>query len=276
LEDNEMLNDNIINAAQELARTANPQLDGMQNVLLSSKDGDESFDSQPSEGAQIHHTRQAHWNISSSLGGKVRIWDSYFSEPNIHVRRQMWLLYGDRQTNTAFEVTVMRQQQQSGGTQCGDFAIATLFELVAGVDPAQLNNVYWDQQKMRRHLKECLEQGKATPFPRLDGKAKRVVVDPGVFLVDDLGGWSARDPPKKQGAKRRREDADGDSEPDADDPNAAAPLLPTSRGGRTSKPTAKALQSHGLSATMDTFFVSQGNSKKAKTQAGGKKIDNSK
>jgi hypothetical protein len=182
---------------------------------------------------------------------------------DIHVRRQMWLLYGDRQTNTAFEVTGMRQQQQSGGTQCGDFAIATLFELVAGVDPAQLNNVY-------------LEQGKATPFPRLDGKAERVVVDPGVFLVDDLGGWSARDPPKKQGAKRRREDADGDSEPDADDPNAAAPLLPTSRGGRTSKPTAKALQSHGLSATMDTFFVSQGNSKKAKTQAGGKKIDNSK
>ena len=58
-------------------------------------------------------------------------------------------------------------QKQSGGYDCGLFAIAFATSLVYGVQPG---NVRYDQPKMRKHLCQCLEEERIRPFPALKTK----------------------------------------------------------------------------------------------------------
>ena len=54
-------------------------------------------------------------------------------------------------------------QKQTGGTDCGLFAIANAMEVLMGNDIGQ---VVFDQTMMRKHLATCFENGKMHPFPK--------------------------------------------------------------------------------------------------------------
>ena len=52
--------------------------------------------------------------------------------------------------------------KQSGGVDCGLFAIAFSVDLCYGIDPSA---VVYDQSRMRKHLIECFDKMKLTQFP---------------------------------------------------------------------------------------------------------------
>ena len=59
-------------------------------------------------------------------------------------------------------VTMVPFQQQVGGTKCGVFSIAAAYSAALGIKP---HLVTFDADEMRRHLEQCLENEKLTPFP---------------------------------------------------------------------------------------------------------------
>jgi len=241
----------------------NPAISGLQNVNFAQRDGHEGYDTQPAEGLQAHHNRELHWSASSSVGGKVRYFDSMYKEPNGHVTKQMFDLYAGADEQPV-EVSVMPQQRQHLGIQCGDFVAATFFEIALGADPDSLAAVQWDQDKMRTHLKRCLEEGKVLAFPRLEGqKASRVIPHPIVYSLKKGGEFTAAEK-KKASAKRKQPMEETDSEPDAK--ASAPPVLHQSARGRTSKPSAKALQLKGFQTVTQFFTDKAAEAAKSKRQ----------
>ena len=62
----------------------------------------------------------------------------------------------------SIKVQFIDVQIQSGGSDCGLFALAFATSLCFGDDPATLNYI---QHDLRRHVFECLENRNITPFP---------------------------------------------------------------------------------------------------------------
>ena len=63
-----------------------------------------------------------------------------------------------------------RMQLQSGGADCGLFAIATATAICNGQDP---ENIRFDQRQMRQHLLKCLDDKLLLPFPSTKAPKKR-------------------------------------------------------------------------------------------------------
>ena len=53
-------------------------------------------------------------------------------------------------------------QQQTGGADCGVFAIAFAYHAARGTFIADL---HFEQKNIRAHLNQCLEEGEFSPFP---------------------------------------------------------------------------------------------------------------
>ena len=60
-------------------------------------------------------------------------------------------------------------QKQSGGYDCGLFALAFATALVNGINPGRY---LYDQRNMRKHLLECLKHKKMELFPVLKTRSK--------------------------------------------------------------------------------------------------------
>ena len=71
------------------------------------------------------------------------------------------------------QMHTMNVQMQVGGTDCGLFALAFITAVLDGQNPTSL---YFDQQKMRRHLSECLEKKMPRPFPIVKQQKRRRAV----------------------------------------------------------------------------------------------------
>ena len=121
---------------------------------------------------QVLHTGQLHWITVSNVlcgPGEVQIFDSLPSgDIPIYVKTQIAALL--HQKGEDFTITVRQCQTQRGGTDCGLFAIANAYALVQGKDPTMFQ---FDQNRMRQHLKICLENGKMDDFPTI-GKPKKL------------------------------------------------------------------------------------------------------
>ena len=74
-------------------------------------------------------------------------------------------LFADLLRCTERDITVnyVQVQYQSGGSDCGLFALAFATSIYNGVDPA---NVIYQQDEMREHLIKCLEEEDVTLFPQ--------------------------------------------------------------------------------------------------------------
>ena len=67
-------------------------------------------------------------------------------------------------------INTMNVQMQVGGSDCGLFALAFITAVLNGQDPTFL---YFDQEKMRQHLCECLEKCTPLPFPTIKLQKRR-------------------------------------------------------------------------------------------------------
>lgn len=138
---------------------------------------------------QIHFTDAAHWNTSGrTVERQVVFVDSVYSEPNEYVRMQMVSIYRDGSDQLPF--TVQPSQKQSGGLDCGAFAISNAFELAAGTTPDALSKIRFDQSAMRQHLLACFEAQAISAFPQLPASQRPLrLAKPVHFLldVDSLG-----------------------------------------------------------------------------------------
>ena len=127
LESNAWLNDNIIDAACKLLKMQYPYIQGMATVVLSLA----GFDYNPFESMQIHCVNQNHWVLTTSLGGRVKIFDSM--KPDVaspDLVKQMNELYSPDGNDISYEFA--NCQQQHGITDCGLFALAFLTDLCNG------------------------------------------------------------------------------------------------------------------------------------------------
>jgi hypothetical protein len=156
----EWITDEIIDAASTLLKNQFPFLShGLHQALFS----EAGFVINPHETLQFHCVNRNHWVISSSFGGRIKIYDSLPSggdKLSEDLLNQLQNLYSpDGASVTVERVPV---QRQLGSSDCGLFAIGFATVLL---DFEPVSNLVFDQSKMRLHLINCLENQRITPFP---------------------------------------------------------------------------------------------------------------
>ena len=157
------LNDQHMTAAMTLVKRSFPKIHGLQNTLRN-KSERKCFSSQPEGSIQIHHSIN-HWVTSCYLDGKVKLYDFLYDRKDglpEELQQQLKAIYSNAASKGRITVTLPMVQQQKGGQDCGVYAVACLFHLTLGDKPEEL---HFEQEKMRMHLKKCFESGTVLPFP---------------------------------------------------------------------------------------------------------------
>ena len=157
--DNRRLDDSHINAFQRLIAQAFAS-QGWQNVAV----GHAGFDFSPAPSVQILHNGNNHWLASASTSDGICVADSLLNEPNLITCQQLLDLYC-KEGQDWLDVTYLDVQLQSGGTQCGDFAIAFAAAFASGKTAQTVRALRFDQARMRSHLMTCLTTDQFSPFP---------------------------------------------------------------------------------------------------------------
>ncbi|XP_078692602.1 polycystin-1-like protein 2 [Branchiostoma floridae x Branchiostoma belcheri] len=171
LTNNEMLTDDLIQAAQRLLHHQYPALQGLEDPTVGlCEDG---FARMTGKGLQIHHNRREHWVLSSYTDGQVRLYDSIGGDMTTYLQVQLYQTYAafaDQERNV-LTIILPEVQRQTNVVDCGLFAIAWAVDIAQGRD---VSSIAYDNRKMRSHLKKCLEQGRLTQFPHLTSQRKKV------------------------------------------------------------------------------------------------------
>ena len=147
-------------------------MDGLQDPVLGEGN---HFIPNINQGIQIHHVGN-HWVTSSSVGGSLAVYDSMFSG-KLSTSLQCQLA-------TIYKLMVLREEDgevvdphipvhipnlpQQGVTDCGVYAIAYAFHAASGDN---LEEIEFQQEKMREHLVGCFTKQKLFPFPHLQKRA---------------------------------------------------------------------------------------------------------
>ena len=154
----EKLNDEDINHAQKILKAQFPKLNGLRLTLYQDKPSEQATDNWVQV---IHCLRRDHWILATTINcdDVVLIYDSVFrnvDEPTKSV------LYNVFPSSTRVKVSG-KAQKQTGGNDCGVFALAFATSLAFGMDPA--SQIY-EQDRMRLHLANCFKVNKFSQFPR--------------------------------------------------------------------------------------------------------------
>ena len=119
---------------------------------------------------QILNVHNSHWITASNIGcplGTVRVYDSLGITRDGKLAHQLaWLLFHKGPEICIEHINI---QRQAGGNDCGLFSAAIATALCYKQHPA---SCYFDQPKMRQHLKNCFLNAAMRPFPLL--KERRV------------------------------------------------------------------------------------------------------
>ena len=166
IENKELLNDKIIDAAQETMKNqfTNPKINGFQSVL--NKQRAHRFNMVEKDMVQILHRGSVisgHWFTISTLNcpeGTVNVFDSMYTDIDQESKSQILNIL--RHTGKSVRFHLIPVQRQAGGTECGLFAIAFAVALSFGLNPAKL---IFDQSKMRAHLIFCFLDQTFSNFP---------------------------------------------------------------------------------------------------------------
>ena len=157
----EWLDDDLIAAAQHLLKKRHPAVEGLQPPAVALTGTMQQ--QMAAEFVQILFAKGNHWIVVSTLHqsapGSINVYNSLNSKSLHSAVEETALRYLQGQ-----QVSISYQdvQQQSGGSDCGLFAIAIAASLCAGEDPTKLR---YQQDRMRQHFRNCLENGEITPFP---------------------------------------------------------------------------------------------------------------
>ena len=161
--------DKHIQAAYILLKKQFPHISGLQHTILAQTD---AWEIMTAEGVQILNDTNKHWVCMSTIGctaNTVNVYDSLNSKASPAVVKQITSILHCQAPS--FTIRAINCQGQSGGSDCGLFAIATATSLCHGLLPGL---TLWDQTVMRVHLMECFETGELLPFPgwETDGASK--------------------------------------------------------------------------------------------------------
>ena len=160
---NGWLFDEHIDAGQDLLKSLGNGIAGLNNTIAMAHCKLINVARENHQAIQCHNTGN-HWVVSSSInGGNVVVYESMSTGLNRSLENQLLHMYGSlSKENGLLNVTVIVQQKQSGGSDCGLFCLANATALAHGIDPC---TVLWNQEEMRPHLLECLQQKKMEMFP---------------------------------------------------------------------------------------------------------------
>ena len=156
------LNDNIVSAVQKLLKQQLPVRNGFQDPCCGLT---YAFEIMSDEFIQVLHNGHDHWLTISTIGAakdEVFVFDSMYASVSTKVKHQIAALLATQ--TKAIKLSFVDVQKQSGGYDCGLFALAFATALVNGINPGRF---LYDQRNMRKHLLECLRNKKMELFPVL-------------------------------------------------------------------------------------------------------------
>jgi hypothetical protein len=157
----------VIDASQNLLQCQYSHLGGFDTVdFCQSGPRRIGFPRAPTEALQIHHTQTTqHSVVSSSIGGKVIVVDTLFDTLTDATAMDLCEMYPAlADDNEVLAVDIVASQKQKGGSDCGLFAIANIVYL-AQHGPKNIPAVKFNQDRMRKHLEDCLIKQQFTAFP---------------------------------------------------------------------------------------------------------------
>ena len=160
LSNGDWLNDEIVNASQQLLSAQFPYLGGPQSVILGRT---LAFNIEPNEFVQILHTGRGHWVTMSTIGctaGEVNVFDSLPPSPTTDLLNQIAAILCTPKKE--IKVNYIDVLLQEGFSDCGVFAIAYATALAYGKQPG---GCFLEQRVMRTHLTQCLQRQDISMFP---------------------------------------------------------------------------------------------------------------
>lgn len=120
--------------------------------------------------AQIYHNRKFHWVASAKVDCQIYVFDSLFnSSLSPSLQMQLASIYGGDFKQLTIRVPSI--QQQTNNVDCGLFPSANLVQFCIGYYVGK-QLIKFDEEYLGEHMVSCLENGRFTPFPRLETKAK--------------------------------------------------------------------------------------------------------
>ena len=164
------LNDRLINVAQEMLKQTAPSPVGLQDVTLGNT---LAYNIQTSEFVQILHDGHQHWVTISTIGAKrneIFIYNSLGTSVSSSVKNQIAALLCSKESHITLQFVDV--QQQTGGYDCGLYAIAYATTLINGQQPG---NFCFAQGLMRKHLYKCISNGRLTVFTAKARKSRGVI-----------------------------------------------------------------------------------------------------
>ncbi|XP_075711512.1 uncharacterized protein LOC142748301 [Rhinoderma darwinii] len=157
-----MLDDAIINQAQEILQSQFEGFDGLQPAAALLVPGY----SVQRKAVQIHYDKdRAHWITTCLKNGKILVADSIKTNnlsPSIY--EQINNIYGVMVQEPLKHLIFLNVDQQRNTYDCGVFAVAFAYEFLT--DDGDPTAVY-HHEMMRNHLISCLQNGRMTAFPKI-------------------------------------------------------------------------------------------------------------
>ena len=150
----------IVNASQVILAKQFKRTSGLQDVSGSLT---MNFFIEKDKFIQILHEPRGHWLTISNIGAKnseVFVYDSMYTSCSSSVQQQIASMLKAEKPD--IELHFVDVHMQSGGSDCGAFAIAYATALCLGKQPGKF---VFDQTAMRHHLLKCLEAQHFTMFP---------------------------------------------------------------------------------------------------------------
>ena len=158
------LTDEHIDAAQHLIKDLKTGVGGLNSTVIMTHRSRFALAHEQNMTIQCHNIG-GHWVTSSSTTGRVIVYESLSTNLNAALKQQLISLFkGLCNEDGSLDVTVVLQQRQRGGSDCGLFSIANAVALACKVDPC---SVSWLQNDMRQHLLKCFEEKKIEMFPHV-------------------------------------------------------------------------------------------------------------
>ena len=166
------LDDRVMDHAMKIVKRHFPHIQGLQETCVASVFGQHGLRKQSGKFLQIVNTKGNHWILLSNMGWDhhhVRVFDSCYRKLNPDTRNCIVAMVPTR--NNSIRVLMPTYQRQENQSDCGLFAVAALFALARGQDPAKC---YWDSNGMRPFLHQCLQSESCQLFPNSRTRVKQL------------------------------------------------------------------------------------------------------
>ena len=154
IEQGKEMTDKHMQMAQNLVKIQFPVVGGLQSTLLQQKNKKGTWTMNTVQ--IIYCNKRSHWITATTKFcklGQVNIYDSMFSKLDVETRTTVKQMFGLKKAD---DINMVAMQCQKGSKDCGLFAIAVMTSLAFGEDPS---TVSYDQNKLRRHLIDCITKG---------------------------------------------------------------------------------------------------------------------